>query len=114
MIVGAGQVLCRETDEERTEPAALIAEALREAARDSTIGEPLLRRADSVRCVPVLGWHYRDAAALIAEDLGASPRETVQSGLVGGDGPQRADQRHGGQHRRRGRSTSPCSAAARP
>ena len=47
-----------------------------------------MRRADSVRCVPVVGWHYRDAAALVAEELGARPRETAQSGQFGGDGPQ--------------------------
>lgn len=88
MIVGAGQVLSRDEDDERSEPAALIARALREAAQDSAAGERLLRGADSVRCVPVVGWHYRDAAALVAEDLGASPRETAQSGLFGGDGPQ--------------------------
>jgi acetyl-CoA C-acetyltransferase len=88
VIVGAGQVLSRDRGEARSEPATLIAEALRSAAADSGAGERLLRRADSVRCVPVLCWHYPDAAALIAEELGASPRETVQSSPVGGDGPQ--------------------------
>lgn len=88
VIVGAGQVLSRDEDEELSEPALLIGRALRAAAEDSGAGERLLRSADSVRCVPVLGWHYRDACALIAGDLGASPRETTQSGLVGGDGPQ--------------------------
>jgi len=88
VIVGTGQVLARDVDEGHAEPVALIARALREAARDSGAGEQLLRRADSVRCVPVVGWHYRDAAALVAEELGASPRETAQSGQFGGDGPQ--------------------------
>ena len=88
VIVGAGQVVGRDLDEEHAEPAAMIARALREAAHDSGAGEQLLRRADSVRCVPVVGWHYRDAAALVAEELAANPRETVQSGQFGGDGPQ--------------------------
>lgn len=88
VIVGAGQVLARDGDEAELEPAALITRALREAAQDSGGGEQLLRRADSVRCVPVVGWHYRDAAALIAEDLRAQPRETAQSAMFGGDGPQ--------------------------
>jgi len=88
VIVGAGQVVAREVEEEHAEPVALIARALREAAHDSGAGERLLRGADSVRCVPVVGWHYRNAAVLLAEELGASPRETVQSGQFGGDGPQ--------------------------
>ncbi len=88
VLVGGGQVLARDEDEERSEPVALMVRALRAAAEDSGAGEGLLRRADSVRCVPVVGWHYRDAAALIAEDLGASPRETAQTAMFGGDGPQ--------------------------
>lgn len=62
--------------------------ALRAAAEDAGTGERLLRRADSLRCVPVIGWRYDDVAAIIAEDLGVQPRETVQSALIGGDGPQ--------------------------
>ena len=90
VIVGAGQVLHHDaSEEESSEPVVLIAEALRRAGEDSGVGERLLRDADSVRCVPVIGWPYRDAAALLAEDLGARPRETAQSAVIGGDGPQR-------------------------
>ena len=90
MIVGAGQVVQRDPyDVERCEPVTLMVEALRLAGEDSGAGERLLRRADSVRCVPVIAWRYMDAAALVAEDLGARPRETVQSAAIGGDGPQR-------------------------
>src|SRR5919201_1612053 len=89
VIVGAGQVVRREPRlDETCEPAAMIADALRAAAHDSGAGDALLRGADSVRCVPVIGWHYPDVAAVVAEDLGAVPRETVQSSPVGGDGPQ--------------------------
>jgi acetyl-CoA C-acetyltransferase len=89
VIVGAGQVLHHDVSEEESgEPVVLIAEALRRAGEDSGRGERLLRHADSVRCVPVIGWPYRDAAALLAEDLGARPRETAQSAIIGGDGPQ--------------------------
>jgi acetyl-CoA C-acetyltransferase len=90
VIVGAGQLLHRDVSAGQSgEPAVLIAEALRRAGEDSGTGERLLRRADSVRCVPVIGWPYRDAAALLAEDLGVRPQETVQSAALGGDGPQR-------------------------
>jgi acetyl-CoA C-acetyltransferase len=88
VIVGAGQVLRREDrDEAAVEPAAMIADALRLAAEDSGAGDALLARADSVRCVPVIGWHYADLAALVASDVRARPRETVQSARIGGDGP---------------------------
>jgi acetyl-CoA C-acetyltransferase len=90
VIVGAGQVLRRDVPGgESCEPVGLIVEALRRAGEDSATAERLLRRADSVRCVPVIAWPYADLAALVAEGLGAKPRETVQSSAVGGDGPQR-------------------------
>ncbi|HTW43488.1 MAG TPA: hypothetical protein VMD79_14365 [Solirubrobacteraceae bacterium] len=89
VIVGVGQALQRASaGGEPREPVALMLDALRRAGEDSATGERLLRGADSVRCVPALSWHYRDAAALLAEGLGAHPRETVQSAAVGGDGPQ--------------------------
>src|SRR5262249_61251653 len=61
---------------------------MRLAVEDSGADETLLRRADSIGCVPVIGWHYPDAAALVAEDLELHPRQTVQSAAIGGDGPQ--------------------------
>jgi acetyl-CoA C-acetyltransferase len=89
VIVGAGQVLRHEASgDESGEPVALMVEALRQAGEDSGTDERLLHRADSVRCVPVIGWQYRDAAALVAEDLGLQPHETVRSAAIGGDGPQ--------------------------
>jgi acetyl-CoA C-acetyltransferase len=94
VIVGAGQVTHRPgTDGQRVEPVALAVRALRAAGRDSGpdsgTGEALLRRAESVRCVAITSWQYRDAAALVAADLGINPRETVQTNAFGGDGPQR-------------------------
>lgn len=89
IIVGVGQVLHRNaTEDDLPEPIALIGAALRRAGEDSGTGERLLRQADSVRCVPTIGWRYPNAAALLAADLGAQPRETVQSAAIGGDGPQ--------------------------
>jgi acetyl-CoA C-acetyltransferase len=89
LIVGTGQVLARDIELEAScEPLALIAAALRAAGEDSGTGTRLLRRADSVRCVPVIGWHYPNAALLVAEELGAHPRETAQSATIGGEGPQ--------------------------
>ena len=89
MIVGAGQVVQRPDDGEARDPIALAVEALRAAAQDSSAGDALLRRADSIRHVATLCWQYRDEAALIAEALGVAPRETVRTTLFGGEGPLR-------------------------
>ena len=90
VIVGAGQLVVRDPSDPRpAEPVAMMAHALRLAAEDSGVGERLLRRADSVRCVPVIAWRYGDAGALVSQDLGVTPRETVASARIGGDGPQR-------------------------
>jgi acetyl-CoA C-acetyltransferase len=91
VIVGVGQVTHHPQPggEDYAEPVALIVEALRAAGADSGTGTALLHKAESVRVVAVAGWPYRDAGALIADDLGISPRETVQTNAFGGDGPQR-------------------------
>lgn len=90
VIVGAGQLSYRHRPGgELLDPMALAAEALRIAGHDSGTGDTLLRGADSVRCVPSTSWQYRDQAALTAAAVGAAPRETVQTTVFGGDGPQR-------------------------
>jgi acetyl-CoA C-acetyltransferase len=90
VIVGVGQVLRREvSDDQSDEPVSLMADALRLAGEDSGTGKRLLRRADSVRCVPAIGWQYRDPTALLSRLVGAQPRDTLQSALVGGEGAQR-------------------------
>jgi acetyl-CoA C-acetyltransferase len=86
VIVGAAQVT---RDAGPDSPIALAVEALRLAARDSGAGDALLRKADSCRHVATLCWPYSDEAALVAEELRISPRETVRTTPLGGDGPQR-------------------------
>ncbi len=86
VIVGAAQVT-RDAGEDG--PIELALEALRLAAHDSGAGDALLRKADSCRHVATLCWPYSDEAALIASELGISPRETVRTTPLGGDGPQR-------------------------
>ena len=88
VIVGAGQVVQRPGEASR-DPIALAVDALRAAAQDSGAGEKLLARAESARHVATVSWSFRDEAALIAERLGLSPRETVRTSIFGGDGPQR-------------------------
>jgi acetyl-CoA C-acetyltransferase len=87
VIVGVGQV--NRPPESTDGPIALAVEALTLAARDSGAGDALLRNATSVRHVATTCWPYCDEAALIADELGVQPRETVRTAQFGGDGPQR-------------------------
>jgi acetyl-CoA C-acetyltransferase len=88
VVVGVGQTLRRlESPAGATEPMAMMVDALRLAADDSGAGGTLLSRADSIRVIEVLSWRYVDPAALIAERVGASPRQRVKS-TTGGNSPQ--------------------------
>ncbi|NPC96108.1 crotonase/enoyl-CoA hydratase family protein [Nocardioides sp. zg-DK7169] len=92
VLVGAGQVVQRRPDLEdpqgTADPATLATRALRRAAEDSGAGEQLLQAADAVYYVASASWTYRDAGRLIAEQLGATPRETAMSAPYGGDAGQ--------------------------
>src|SRR5687768_4970079 len=86
VLVGAGQLLQRTTPEEALEPVDMIAEAARRAAEDA--GAPaILEAVDSIRIVALLSWRYVNHAALVAERVGASPRETAYTSM-GGNTPQ--------------------------
>ncbi|MCL3820314.1 type II toxin-antitoxin system Rv0910 family toxin [Aeromicrobium wangtongii] len=87
VVVGVGQVVQR-VPQPANDPVALAAQALRAAAEDSGAGEQLLRAADAVYAVPSASWTYRDQSALVAEAVGATPNERVQSTPYGGDGSQ--------------------------
>jgi acetyl-CoA C-acetyltransferase len=88
VLIGGGQ-LSRRVDrgEEPLEPVDLMAEALRRAADDSGVGSPALTGADAVHIVSLLSWRYRDPGLLVAQRLGASPRDTSVTGM-GGNSPQ--------------------------
>ncbi|MBG0567266.1 type II toxin-antitoxin system Rv0910 family toxin [Actinoplanes aureus] len=87
VIVGVGQVCERSTEPLGGDPVSLAVRALRLAAEDA--GADLLARADSVGYVASVSWQYPDGAALIAETVGATPAETVQTSIFGGDGSLR-------------------------
>src|SRR5690606_27455937 len=57
------------------------------AADDSGAGSAAITGADAVHVVGLLSWRYRDPGALVAQRLGASPRDTTLSGM-GGNTPQ--------------------------
>jgi acetyl-CoA C-acetyltransferase len=86
VIVGAGQVTQRAEPPDALEPVDLIAEAARLAAADAK-APGLLQRVESVRTVLLLSWRYVNAAALVAERIGASPRQTAVT-TMGGNSPQ--------------------------
>ena len=88
MIVGGGQVNQRTGDgDPALEPVDLIVEAARRAREDAGTTGSLLDAIDSVRIVSLLSWRYRDPGALVAERLGASPKDTAVT-TPGGNTPQ--------------------------
>ncbi|WP_181724927.1 acetyl-CoA acetyltransferase [Nocardia gipuzkoensis] len=89
VLVGAGQVVHRPDEPGLPGPVQLAAESLRRAGADSGVGDRLLRSADLIAAVAPVSRPYGDLGALVAADLGATPRKTVQSARFGGDAPQR-------------------------
>jgi acetyl-CoA C-acetyltransferase len=88
VLVGAGQWSNRVDRGDRpVEPADLMAEALRRAAVDSGAARDPLLGADAIRVVSVFSRRYRNAARLVAERIGASPRDEALS-PIGGNEPQ--------------------------
>ncbi|HET9610421.1 MAG TPA: acetyl-CoA acetyltransferase [Acidimicrobiales bacterium] len=88
VLVGAGQWSNRvDRGEAPVEPVDMMAEALRRAAADSGATRDPLAGADAVRVVAVFSHRYRNAARLVAERIGARPRDEALS-PIGGNEPQ--------------------------
>lgn len=88
IIVGVGQHTVRGEDVEGAmEPVDMMALVARRAEEDAETKE-LLRRVDSVRVVNIFCWRYSDPAGLLAERIGASPKDKAYTTL-GGNSPQR-------------------------
>lgn len=90
VIVGVGQLVRHPEPADvpdLAEPVDMMAEAARRAAEDSGAGDALLRRVDSIRVVELLSWRYPNPGLLLAERLGASPRQAMLS-RTGGNTPQ--------------------------
>lgn len=90
VVVGGGQWSNRvDQGDDPVEPVGLVAEALRRAAADTGVTSPasILAAVDALWIVEMFSWRYRNAAALVAEQIGASPRDTAVS-PVGGNEPQ--------------------------
>ncbi|MFQ6393452.1 thiolase C-terminal domain-containing protein [Nocardia sp. KC 131] len=89
VIVGAGQIVHRSGEPGLPGPVELAAESLRRAGADSGVGDRLLRSADLIAAAAPVSRPYTDLGALVAAELGATPKRTVQSARFGGDAPQR-------------------------
>lgn len=89
VLVGTGQVTDRPPKGEVSSrsPLELMVEAARAAAADAGPGgDALLARTESVGIVDVFCWPVPDPGALLARELGLSPRETVRT-VIGGNSP---------------------------
>ena len=86
VLIGTGQVVQRaEGIDDARDAVALMGEAITLAAADA--GLTSVPNPDAIRVVSLLSWKYGNPAALIAEDLGLTPRETGLSAM-GGNTPQ--------------------------
>jgi len=89
VLVGTGQVTERPAKGETTTrtPLDLMVEAARAAAADAGPGgDALLGKVQSLGIVDIFCWPVPDPGALVARELGISPRETVRT-VIGGNSP---------------------------
>ena len=91
VLVGVGQVTDRpeagRDPNERPEPLGLMVRAARAALADAGGASSLLSAVGSIRVVRSLQWPVPDPGALVAGELGISPRESLCS-VIGGNTPQ--------------------------
>jgi acetyl-CoA C-acetyltransferase len=84
VLVGAGQWSNRvDRGEPPAEPVDMMAEVLRGAAADSGATGDILGALDALRVVAVLSKRYRNPARLVAQRLGARPRDEALSPMGG-------------------------------
>lgn len=96
VIVGIGEITHRTRDlAHAVEPAELLAEVLREAARDALCARvqpgatnPLIGQIDSLDLVPIRSWPYLDPCGELERRLGVRPARHLY-GPVGGESPVR-------------------------
>jgi acetyl-CoA C-acetyltransferase len=90
VLVGAGQYVPLPDDranalDDALDASALMVEAIRAAATDAGLSS--VPSPDSIRVVGLLSWRYHDPAAVVATQLGVSPRELAVT-TMGGNSPQ--------------------------
>lgn len=91
VLVGLGEAVRRPGDDGPTEPAALMAEAVRAAVADAgaSNGDALLRKVGALGAVPSAAWGDGDPGRRVGELLGLDASlPTLRSSMQGGNGPQ--------------------------
>jgi acetyl-CoA C-acetyltransferase len=84
VIVGAGQVTHRPSDDGEPTPLGLMVTAAHTAAQDAgSRGEALLASADAVGVVDLFSWTTGDPAAMLAHELGVDPHQTFATARGG-------------------------------
>lgn len=84
VLIGVGQRTNRvDAGDEAVEPVELMAQAAELAEQDAGVSGALTG-IDAVRVMAVFSWRYRDPGALVAERLGATPRDSAYA-VVGGN-----------------------------
>jgi acetyl-CoA C-acetyltransferase len=87
ILVGAGQLIERDVEPAKAlEPLAMLERVARDAAADAGSGDRLLRELDAIALVASIGWRAENAPRLVAERLGAKPRQELTS-AIGGETP---------------------------
>ncbi len=88
VLVGAAQLLDRESDPERTlPPLEMLAEVARTAARQAGSAVDILRALDSIVLIEVLGWHPDNGPRLLGEQLGCQKLAVEYECETGGETP---------------------------
>lgn len=87
VLVGTAQLVVRDADpREAPEPLEMLLQMARDAARNAGTGDQALRGIDSVGLTDVAGWLAPNGGRFLAEQLGATSRCELASGL-GGEAP---------------------------
>lgn len=88
VLIGVGQCVQRDVDPQHArDPVALMADAARAAADDSTLGQSLFSHLSLVATVDSFAWQPVNPSRLLADALDARPARLVAS-TVGGNTPQ--------------------------
>ena len=88
VIAGVAQMLDRESDPATAlSPLYMLERVARMACEDTGLGKKLLDKIDTIAVINADEWQPRNAAALLAERIGAKPSCMLRTLLFGGDIP---------------------------
>ena len=86
ILVGAAQLIERESEPEKAlDPLAMLEQIARAAAEDARGGDGLLRSLDTIGIVQVAAWNPQNAARLFGDRIGANA--SIWRNCCGPDAP---------------------------